>query len=147
MIADWFFARMQEWGGELALVSNDRQTSYAALLQLTQAWTERLRERGVGSGVAIAIDGSFSPEACGAFLAALGLGAVIVPLTPLMRAHREKFLAIAEVSLLIELDDADGWTSTELEQRVTNPLTLRLVERGHPGLVIFSSRSTGAPQG
>lgn len=146
MLADWFFARMQEWGSSLALVSNDVETSYAQLLEHEAAWSARLRERGVGVGVAVAIDGSFSPQACGAFLAALRLGAVIAPLTPLMRAHRDKFLAIAEVSLLVELDEADGFTLSPLEQHVTNPVTQKLVERGHPGLVIFSSGSTGAPK-
>jgi long-chain acyl-CoA synthetase len=114
----------------------------------------------VGVGVVVALEGSFSAQACAAFLAALRLGAVIVPLTPLMRAHREKFLGIAEVSLLVELDEQaeaeaeaeaevevdDNWTMTELPQRARNPLTLRLAERGHPGLVIFSSGSTGAPK-
>jgi acyl-CoA synthetase (AMP-forming)/AMP-acid ligase II len=146
MMADWFFARMQELGGELALVANDRETSYAELLQQAEAWSERLREKGVGSGSVVAIDGSFSPQACGAFLAAMKLGAVIVPLTPLMRAHREKFLQIAEATLLIELDEADAWTLSGFERRVTNPLTLKLVERQHAGLVIFSSGSTGAPK-
>jgi acyl-CoA synthetase (AMP-forming)/AMP-acid ligase II len=146
MTADWFFARMAQWGSEPALVANEQQTSYAALLQATEAWRERLCDRGVGVGAVVAIEGSFSPNACGAFLAALMLGAVIVPLTPLMRAHRETFLAIAEVSLLIELDEVDAWTLTPLEHRVTCPLTLRLRERGHPGLVIFSSGSTGAPK-
>jgi acyl-CoA synthetase (AMP-forming)/AMP-acid ligase II len=137
---------MREWGGELALVSNDVETSYARLLEHEAAWSARLREHGVGIGTALAIDGSFSPQACGAFLAAMRLGAVIVPLTPLMRAHRDKFLAIAEVSLLIEFDEADGFTVSQLEHRVTNPLTKKLIERGHPGLVIFSSGSTGAPK-
>src|SRR4051794_17234361 len=134
MICDWFFARLQEWGGAAALVSGDSSTSYAQLLTDEAAWAKRFRERGVGLGVVVAIEGSFSAQACAAFLAALRLGAVIVPLTPMMRAHREKFLGIAEVSLLVELDEADGWVMTELPQRVQNPLTLRLVERGHPGL-------------
>jgi long-chain acyl-CoA synthetase len=146
MSTDWFFARMAEWGTAPALVASEQPCSYAELLQATDAWRERLELRGVGSGAVVAIEGGFSPQSCGAFLAALRLGAVIVPLTPLMRAHRDKFLAIAEVSLLIELDENDAWTLRELEQRVTNPLTLRLVERGHPGLVIFSSGSTGAPK-
>jgi long-chain acyl-CoA synthetase len=146
MLADWFFVRMREWGDQPALVAAGRETSYAQLLATSQEWRERFQARKVGVGTAVAIEGSFSPNACGAFLAAMQLGAVVVPLTPLMRAHREKFLAIAEVSLLVELDATDGYVLSELEQRVTNPVTGRLVERGHPGLVIFSSGSTGAPK-
>lgn len=146
MSADWFLARLLEWGDQPALVSNDQVTSYRTLLELERVWSARLVERGVGAGSVLAIEGSFSPQACAAFLAALRLGAVVVPLTPLMRAHREKFLAIAEVGLLIELDEADAWSLTDFERRPQNPLTLRLLERGHPGLVIFSSGSTGEPK-
>jgi long-chain acyl-CoA synthetase len=146
MTADWFFERIREWGSEPALIADDVVTSYAQLLEQETAWSERLRAHQVGVGVAVAIEGGFSPQACGAFLAALRLGAVIVPLTPLMRAHRDKFLEIAEVSLLIELDEADRFTLTSLEHRVSNPLTKKLIERAHPGLVIFSSGSTGAPK-
>jgi acyl-CoA synthetase (AMP-forming)/AMP-acid ligase II len=146
MIADWFLERMSGWGDQPALVANDTRTSYATLLQLTREWQERLQARGVGAGVAVAIDGSFSPQACGAFLAAMQLGAVVVPLTRLMRAHRERFLQIAEVSLLVELAEDDTWSLLDVPAQVSNPLTLKLVERQHPGLVIFSSGSTGAPK-
>ncbi len=146
MTLDWFFERMAGFGGEPALVDGDRTTSYAELLERTIRWTERLAETGIGAGAVVAIEGSFSPETCAAFLAAMQVGAVIVPLTPLMRAHRATFLAIAEASLLIELDPLDVWTLSPLPNRVTNPLTLRLVARNHPGLVVFSSGSTGAPK-
>ena len=109
-------------------------------------WGERLAARGVTAGSVVAIDGSFSLNACGAFLAAMRTGAVVVPLTPLMRAHRETFLTIAEVSLLVELDESDAFTLAERDARVTNPLTLQLILRQRPGLVIFSSGSTGAPK-
>jgi long-chain acyl-CoA synthetase len=146
MKADWFFDRMASFGPEPALVDGDRTTSYADLLKRAADWSERLAENGATAGAVVAVEGSFSPETCGAFLAAMALGAIVVPLTPLMRAHREKFLAIAEVSLLVELDEADAWAVSRLPQQVSNPLTLRLVERQHPGLVIFSSGSTGAPK-
>ena len=146
MSIDWFFARLAEWRDEPALVANDQSTSYAELLVASRDWRERLSERGIGTGSVVAIEGSFSKQACGAFLAALELGAVIVPLTPLMRAHRDNFLSIAEASLLIELDEADAFTLHALDQHVTNALTQKLIGRGHPGLVIFSSGSTGAPK-
>lgn len=146
MTADWFFERMAGFGGDPALVDGERTTSYAQLLVGCADWLKRLAQQGVTPGAVVAIDGSFSPNACSAFLAAMQLGAVVVPLTPLMRAHREKFLQIAEVTLLVELAEDDTFTLQQLPQEVTNPLTLKLRERQHPGLVIFSSGSTGAPK-
>jgi acyl-CoA synthetase (AMP-forming)/AMP-acid ligase II len=146
MSLDWFFARLAEWDGAPALAAGERSCSYEALLRAADEWYARLAQHGVGPGKAVAIEGSFSEQACAAFLAAMRLGAVVVPLTPQMRAHREKFLTIAEVSLLVELDETDAWKVSELGGRVENPLMLRLAELGRPGLVIFSSGSTGAPK-
>ncbi|HXK20161.1 MAG TPA: AMP-binding protein, partial [Polyangiaceae bacterium] len=142
MNADWFFERLLEWGDRPALVARGQQVSYGELLGASTVWAERLTEQGVTAGSVVGIEGSFSLNACGAFLAAMRLGAVLVPLTPLMRTQREKFLSIAEVTLLIELDAADGFTLSPLARPVTNPLTLKLTARQHPGLVIFSSGST-----
>jgi long-chain acyl-CoA synthetase len=146
MNVDWFLERLRSWGSEPALGARGQRVSYAELLAASDDWRRRLEAGGVASGSVLAIEGSFSLNACGAFLAAMQLGAVIVPLTPLMRAHRERFLEIAEVSLLIELSDDDSFRLSGLEARVTNPLTLKLVAQQRPGLVIFSSGSTGAPK-
>ncbi|RYZ04701.1 MAG: long-chain fatty acid--CoA ligase [Myxococcales bacterium] len=146
MGADWFLERMNGFGEEPALADGERTTSYASLLELTEAWYARLTERGLRAGGVLAIEGTYSPNACAAFLAGMRLGAVLVPLTPLMRAHRDKFLEIAEVSLLVELAEDDGFSLHSLPHSVANPLTLKLRERQHAGLVIFSSGSTGAPK-
>lgn len=146
MNADWFFERMASWGDAVALVWNGRGSSYAELLTLESHWSVELRGRGIGRGSVVAIEGAFSPNACAAVLALLRLGAVVVPLTPLMRAHRDKFLGIAEAQLVVELDANDGSTFVSYERPVTNATTLKLLARQHPGLVIFSSGSSGAPK-
>lgn len=142
----WFVNRLADWGDAKALVWNDATETYAELLAKVQAVRAELAERGVAASQVVAVEGGFSPRTCATFLALMELGAVIVPLTPTMRAHREKFLEIAEVSLLIEIDEDDGATYTRFERVVTNPVTLKLAARQHAGLVIFSSGSTGSPK-
>ena len=146
MTAAWFFERMAGWGDDLALVWDSKKTNYAELLTLESRWSKELAERGVAAGSVVAIEGSFSPNACAALLALVRVGAVAVPLTPLMRAHRDKFLDIAEAQLTIELDELDGFRILSHPRPVTNATTLKLLERQHPGLVIFSSGSSGAPK-
>jgi long-chain acyl-CoA synthetase len=145
-IAPWFFERLVQWGDEKALVWKNTETNYGSLLRLSEAWRERFEAQGVVQGEVVALEGSFSPNACAALIALVKLGAIVVPLTPLMRAQREKFLEIAEVRLSVEFDEADGATLATFDQVVSNPLTRKLVERGNPGLVIFSSGSTGSPK-
>jgi acyl-CoA synthetase (AMP-forming)/AMP-acid ligase II len=146
MTSDWFFERLASWGSEPALVASGEPVTYRELLEASETWQARLQSEDVAAGSVVAIEGSFSLHACAAFLAAMRLGAVVVPLTTLMRAHRDSFLEIAEVSLLVELGEGDAFSLTRRDRAVTNPLTLALTSRGQPGLVIFSSGSTGAPK-
>jgi len=146
MIAPWFFERLAQWGDDTALVWRGMETPYSVLLQLADEWRSKFEAQGIGRGHVVALEGSFSPNACSALVALVRLGAITVPLTPLMRAQRDKFLDIAEVQLSVEFDDADGASFTLHERRVTNPLTQKLILRGNPGLVIFSSGSTGSPK-
>jgi long-chain acyl-CoA synthetase len=146
MTAGWFFERMAGWGDDVALVWDSKKSTYAELLALEGHWTKELSGRGIGAGSVVAIEGSFSPNACAALLALVHLGAIAVPLTPLMRAHRDKFLSIAEAQLTIELDEKDAYALHSHDRPVTNAVTLKLLARQHPGLVIFSSGSSGAPK-
>jgi len=67
-------------------------------------------------------------------------------MTPLARVHRDKYAEISEASCTFEFDDADHWTLTQHARPVSNALTKRLIANQRPGLVIFSSGSTGEPK-
>ncbi|HEX3777150.1 MAG TPA: class I adenylate-forming enzyme family protein, partial [Polyangiaceae bacterium] len=146
MIAPWLLDRLAAWGNDTALVWKGSATSYADLFARCLEWQAKFETRGVKQGQVVALEGSFSPNACAALLALVRAGAVAVPLTPIMRAQRDKSLAIAEARLLVEFDDADEPTFFDFERTVSNPLTQKLILREHSGLVIFSSGSTGTPK-
>jgi len=146
MITPWLFERIVARGDVPALVWNDSVTTYTELAKLADVWQEKFGARRLAAGQVVALEGSFSPNACAALIALVRLGAIVAPLTPLMRAHREKFLDIAEARLLVEFDSADAPTFHEFERTVTNAVTQKLIARGNPGLIIFSSGSTGHPK-
>ena len=50
---------------------------------------------------------------------------------------------VAEVEFVIDFGDDNSWRLTELDRNVTHPLLRQLLERGAPGLILFSSGSTG----
>lgn len=142
----WFYDRLADYSQDTALVWNDQRTTYQTLLERAQAFHREFSERGIGAGTVVAIEGAFSPTASAALIALARLQAVIVPLTPLMRAHRDTFLDIAEAQWLLEVDEQDKLSHQRFERTVNNPLTRKLLDHGAPGLVIFSSGSTGAPK-
>jgi acyl-CoA synthetase (AMP-forming)/AMP-acid ligase II len=143
MTASWLFERMESWRDEPALVWSDKVSTYGDLLDRMAFWEGELERAGIGAGSVVLEEATFSPNAIGAVLAMIRRRAIAVPVTPLSRVHRDKFGEIAEAQHSLLFDDADGWTLTKHDRPVTNALTQKLLGRDHPGLVIFSSGSTG----
>lgn len=143
MTLDWLFARMAQWGDNPAVVWRDLPISYAELLERIVWWRQELGAHGVGPGQVVSLEGDYSPNACALLLALVDLNAIVVPLTPVFQAHRDAFLQIAEAQVTVGFDRGDGWAITRRAGEATNPLTHRVIDQGHPGLVIFSSGSTG----
>src|SRR5207249_1849615 len=70
-------------------------------------------------------------------------GCIAVPLTSSVAAKKAEFMAIAGVEALLELDARDEARLARFERSPAHEILQRLRERGHPGLILFSSGSTG----
>lgn len=143
MSGAWLLERMRGFGDQPAVVWRDRTVSYRELMDVVDTCDQELTAAGVGPGDVVTLEGDYSPSSCALLLALTMRKAILVPLTRSVAAHREEFLDIAEVQVTIELDDADRRRMTRREGQPTNALTRQLIEHGEPGLVLFSSGSTG----
>ncbi|MCU0490777.1 MAG: long-chain fatty acid--CoA ligase [Chloroflexaceae bacterium] len=143
MTITWLLERMAQWPERPAIVWHDERYSYADLLVRVATWRTELQRHGVGAGQVVTIEGDYSPNACALLLALVECGAIVVPLTRSVEAHRAEFLDIAEVQVAIAFDAGDTWHITRRDVTVRNDLTQQLINSGNPGLVLFSSGSTG----
>jgi len=142
----WLFERFDSYATEPALVYRDKSATFGELMTHVAAWDTRLSESGIGAGSVVVVDGGFSPGTVSLLLSLIRAGAVIVPSTPLVRTLRDKYVEISEASFTFEFDEKDDVTFSRHERPVTHALTKKLIQREHPGLVIFSSGSTGEPK-
>jgi long-chain acyl-CoA synthetase len=151
-MAHWFLGRLADFGAAPALVypmdgEGEQVASYADVLAAVDVARAELVGRGIGAGSVVAIEGTFTLRATALLLALIDLKAVAVPLTADMRPHRETFLSIAEVDLLAEVNARDEVEFLTLSEATkVNTLLGRLRTEQHPGLVIFSSGTTGTPK-
>jgi long-chain acyl-CoA synthetase len=149
--APWLFERLETFGDAIALVHRDRPVSYRTLLERVREWDAELDAHQIGSGSVVLLEGTASAGAVGLLLALIRRGAITVPLTPLAPIARDAIATIAEAAWHIcFVDSPDGEETASVAgapRAVTTPLLLRLIERKHPGLVLFSSGSTGTPKG
>jgi long-chain acyl-CoA synthetase len=142
----WLLARMQAWAQEPALAWGDSSLTYGQLLEGVAQWTKQLDALGVAPGSVVLIEGTFSPKSCALLLALLERRAIAVPVTPGERVHRAQFEAISQAQFSIGLDPSDQVTVERHARTVDHPLLRTLHERGNPGLIIFSSGSSGTPK-
>jgi long-chain acyl-CoA synthetase len=147
MPIDWLLKRMSQWPSDPALIWSDQVATYGEILDMVDSWRSHLDLHGVNSGQVVALRGDYTPRACALLLALVERGAIIVPLTEAAEVHREEFFEIAEVEVAVSFDDADGWALVGRDVVASSPLILQLRAIGEPGLVLFSSGSTGKSKG
>jgi acyl-coenzyme A synthetase/AMP-(fatty) acid ligase len=135
---------LADWSDRIAIIWQGRPTRYADLLELVTEWNCLLDQGGITPGQTVAIDGDYSPRAVSLLLALIARRAIAIPLTRSVAAHRTEFLEVAEAQWAVSLDDRDRFAITPLrETPPRNPLLRQLADSGGPGLILFTSGSTG----
>jgi long-chain acyl-CoA synthetase len=138
---DWLLERLKDAAAQPAVAMGSDICTYQTLLDRVAEWEHLLAERGI-AGRVVSIEAEYSPEAVAAFLAATNAGNVLVPISNASHAHRDEFLAVAEVEYrLFPQRQTERVVATD--RRASHPYYAALRESASPGLVLFSSGSTG----
>lgn len=138
-----FLSRLERFGDSDAIVFNGKTYSYRYLLRLVDDWRGYLDLEEVKPGEVVTLEGEYSPEACAGLLALIDLGAIIVPLTSLPAAKRAEFLDVAQVEVVIKVDNLEGRSCQRTQRHAEHALYDRLRRDARPGLVLFSSGTSG----
>jgi acyl-coenzyme A synthetase/AMP-(fatty) acid ligase len=126
-----------------AIVWQDRIYSYRQILDQLNAWEATIRAENVRPGTVVVLEGDFSPNAIALFLALTERGCVLVPLAHSVATQKAEFINIAQGEVLFAIDADDRVAIQRLPGSATHPIYDRLKQLHHPGLVLFSSGSTG----
>jgi acyl-coenzyme A synthetase/AMP-(fatty) acid ligase len=139
----WLAPRLLSWGDRPALLWRNESWSFARLCDGCDAWLASLARHGVKPGDTLALCGDYSPELCALLLAALRNRNIIVPLASATAPRWSRLMELAQVRFAVRFDSDDSWRLTGFDRAVSHPLLQQLQEGGAPGLVLFSSGSTG----
>jgi len=143
MASDWLIERMKNWKDDLCLVGQNLEFTYSAVLKAFDYWSQILEDQQVTAGRVVALEGDYSLDVCALLLALIKKKAIIVPLTKTSSKHREEFIETAQVQYIFNFFDADAWKVKRVDTAVTNPTLRKFIDLSEPGLVLFSSGSTG----
>jgi len=144
MSIQWLLDKMQALGDREAIIWRANTYTYGYLLDKVKYWETNLSNNGVTNGQVVAIEGDFSPNICALLLSLVENGNIVVPLSSsLPGRQKEEFISIAEVQAKYTFDSNDDFQFEPLKTTVTNSLIQELQSMNEPGLILFSSGSTG----
>ena len=143
MFIDFLIDTFQEFEDQPWMIWNDEESTFGSLKNSIESWGSVLEANGVVPGDVVALSGDFSPNSAAAFLALMERECVIVPLTESVAAKKDEFLQVSEANVFIDMTRSDGYEITSLSANPSHEYYRTLRDRKHPGLVLFSSGSTG----
>lgn len=118
------------------LIANDRSLFITDVQNQTSSHLDPVKP-----GDVVALIGDFNAQSIADLLRLIDRKTVLVPLTIDTRVDHEYFFESAQVDWVVE----DG-NATRRTHSKNHPLLTELRQRSHPGLVLFSTGTTGRPK-
>lgn len=147
MFIDCFLQRFGESSPQDALIWHDRGCRYAWLLEAVHEWVRWLRAAGVQKQDVVILESDFSPVSVALLLGLIETGAIVVPLTKASALKRDEFIEISQAEVVLRVGEDERVDLMRTRRKASHQLYRILKERDHPGLVLFSSGSTGKSKG
>jgi len=142
---DWLLEGMARYRDDLAVAAPAGTWTYGDLLERAAWWQQALAERGCSGGSVVSVEGDYGADSIGLFLAVANARSVVVPLSSDVAQYHERFVETAEVEWRVSTSSGpEPARVTRTGRTASHGLYQELRRREHPGLVLFSSGSTGA---
>ncbi len=126
-----------------AIVWQDQIYRYEWLLARYEYWRGVIEAEKIQKGSVVILEADFSPNSISLFLALIEQGCILVPLTESVKAKKPEFIEIAQGEISFVFDRQDSFEVKRLPYKADHEFYRHLRQSGAPGLVLFSSGSTG----
>lgn len=143
MSIDFLLKVFEENQQKDAVVWKDKIYSYQWLLEKIAYWKEQISNNNIPSGTVTIIEADFSPNAVALFLALIEHACILVSLTRSVESQKSEFIKIAQGQISFVIDDNDQVQLKKLSYSADHEFYQQLRSMNHPGLILFSSGSTG----
>jgi len=143
----WLFDRFATAPDKAAFVHEGRTTTYGEVIAAIEAFGATLERERVQAGDKVAILADYAPAVICLILALARRGAIVIPLSRAAVVEEDAALAISGCDWFVTFDP-DGLAATFAHRSIPaeHALVAALVAAGRPGLILFSSGSSGAPK-
>ena len=142
---DFLLEDFAMYNDQIAIIWKDASFSYKNILQRIHKWRDELTD--LQSGTIVGLEGDFSPETISLLYALIEKNAIIAPFDINHTEKNRKKYEIAQLDLLIRVQSEENIVFTKMGDGIAkNDLYKDIIENAIPGLVLFTSGSSGEPK-
>ncbi|MGB5624128.1 MAG: hypothetical protein WBM61_00240, partial [Woeseiaceae bacterium] len=141
---DGLVRRIATFGDGKFLQTADSTHTYDDLFRAIQRWQTRLADLDVPEGP-VGLVADYSLEAIAALMA-LWCKRACVALVPAHEAKNRSYHEAGHIGSLLFVNPDDSYEFETVGLAASNPLLTQLAASGNPGIILFSSGSSGDPK-
>ncbi|SCZ76060.1 ANL family adenylate-forming protein [Acidaminobacter hydrogenoformans] len=128
----------------IAIVTPAKAYTYMEIMERYEDNLSFFRENNIAPGSVVALHADYSADAIAAMLALIENDCILVPISKTI-LNIEKFMQVSQSEFIIEYsDELKVFKATGIHP--THPMIQEIQKRQAPGLVLFSSGTTGDPK-
>ena len=147
MNVDFLLQRFKENAEKPAIIWQSNTLSYQNLIDKYEDALNFLRKEHIENGAIVSLTGDFTPNSIALILALINNQNIIVPFNfPIKEGEQNKFkIAEVERGIIVDLED-DTYKMEQISGQANHSFYSILRERKSPGLVLFTSGTSGQPK-
>jgi len=146
MQIDFLIKTFEENKNKDALLWRDEICTYKNLLKEVKYWKEHLKKNKIQPGTVVGLEGDFSPNTIAILLCLIEMNCIIVPLDYSQHKKNQKKYTVAKLDFLIIINENDKVFFNKKNNKPDHKYYEILKENNRPGLVLFTSGSSGEPK-
>jgi len=146
MHIDFLFDVFNEFDNSDSIIWKGSKHSYRSLMHNVEKFQLLIDSHQIKPGTVVALEGDFSPNSITLLLALIEKECIVVPLTNTSNKNENRLFEIAQVEFVFRVDEKDVITFNNVSKRSDNKYYKIIREREHPGLVLYTSGTSGEPK-
>ena len=146
MYIDYIFNVFKGNKSDISIIWKGNKYSYKSLIKNIEKSILLIDSYRIKPGTVVALVGDFSPNSIALLLALIKKACIIVPLSGSTNTSEKQLFDIARVEFSFIINENDDITTEKFSQISDNEYYKLIREKEHPGLVLFTSGTTGEPK-